>query len=92
MAFLAPDRGARQGMVPEALYLSGLADAAPVLASFERPAADGSQRWMPPPVEAHWPAYFPPTEPDEKATGEAVRADLKAGLITLRTAVEKRAA
>ena len=75
-----------------ALYLSGLADAAPVLASFERPAADGSQRWMPPPVEAHWPAYFPPTEPDEKATGEAVRADLKAGLITLRTAVEKRAA
>jgi hypothetical protein len=74
------------------LYLSGLADAAPLLVSFERPAEGGTVRWMPPDVCFQWPAYFPPTESDEKAAGDATRADYKAGLITLRTAVEKRAA
>jgi len=47
--------------------------------------------WQPPSLSVTWPSYFRPTPEDQKALGDTVRDDLDANLITLKTAVEKRA-
>lgn len=77
------------------LHLKGAKRLAEVLQKFERDvvAEDGSasKQWLPPELHLCWGPYFQPTEADQKAIGESVRADLEAGIITLRTAIEKLA-
>lgn len=79
------------------IMLSGLDRAMPVLARFEAEQDDGSGRgttskvWVAPHFDLVWPAYFPPSAADAKVIGEVVRADLKAGIITRRKAIEKMA-
>lgn len=52
---------------------------------------DGALRseWIAPELTLEWPPYFASTEVDAKATGDNVRADLLAKIITKRTALEK---
>jgi hypothetical protein len=79
------------------LMLSGLDTALPVLSRFEAEQEDGTGTgttrtvWIAPHLDLVWPAYFPPSAVDAKAIGEVVRADLKAGIITKRKAIEKMA-
>lgn len=76
------------------ILIPGLAKALPVLDRFEvqqRRALDSEETdlvWVPPEIDIVWGPFFPPTEADQKAIGDNVRADVEAGLITKRTAVE----
>lgn len=83
------------GRAEGGLYLTGAKAAIPILQRFEREQrqADSTTRkvWMPPEIDLVWPPYFPPTDLDDKATGDNVRSDLQANIITRRTALEKRA-
>lgn len=78
----------------DGIHLRGAKRLAEVLKKFEREvtAEGGAEtRWVTPELYLRWGPYFPPTEADQKAIGESVRADLEAGIITKLTAVEKLA-
>jgi hypothetical protein len=77
------------------LYLNGVRKAIPILERFllQERLSDGYARtvWVLPEIDLCWPEFFANTDVDEQAVAMAVIADLKAGIIDLRTAVQKRA-
>jgi hypothetical protein len=78
----------------DGIRMRGVKQLVAVLQKFEREVTseDGStQQWVSPELHLRWGPYFPPTETDQKAIGESVRADLESGLITKLTGVEKLA-
>lgn len=73
------------------VYIAGLGKTLPIIQRFMREQQTDIgiiSVWMPPDIRAKWPPKFKPTEQDQKALGEIVRADLAAGLIKMSTAVQ----
>lgn len=65
----------------------GFADAKSALDSFEQESAE----WTDPPLTLRWGAWFQPIPEDEQLIGQNTIALKEAGIITLRSAVEKNA-
>jgi len=77
-----------------ALYLSGMATAAgdlsPFLVDVAAHAGEPAEpRWFGPALTLKWGPYFPATEEDQAKISAQVRDDYAAGIITLRTAIER---
>jgi hypothetical protein len=70
--------------------LGGVGEVQAILGRF-LVAVEGGFDWVPPEFKCKWGPFFPPTEADMKLVSEAARADLLAGIITKRTAVERLA-
>ena len=75
---------------PEAIYLAGVKEIAPLLQRFYRKVDGAAEaQWFEPPLLVEWPAYFQPTDADKSTVAKEARDDLQAGLITLETAVTR---
>lgn len=72
-----------------AIYLPGYALAKSLLQRFELEVEGAGKRWFGPDIKITWGPYFAPTATDAKAETDNVIAARDAGLITLKTAVEK---
>lgn len=77
------------------IFLPGIDQVSSILERFQIDQDDGkggkTSVWVCPVIDAVWPPYFPPSEQDAFALGNTVRSDLKANIITRRTAVERMA-
>jgi hypothetical protein len=83
---------------PNSLFLKGATKLdAGINSSFYRDVVDPVdpdetvREWIGPELTLKWPPYFLPNAQDAATASKQVREDLKAGLITRRTAVEKLA-
>lgn len=77
--------------VPEGLYLAGVEKLRAILIRFEQEVstADGVvRRWFEPAINVRWPDWFPSSDADAQTRSITAAADLAAGLVTRKTAVE----
>jgi hypothetical protein len=81
-----------------ALYIAGAREMSATLSKLALPVKahpsdtePAELQWFGPSLHLTWGPYFPPTEADQATVSGQVRDDHAAGLITLRTAVERLA-
>lgn len=73
----------------DALYLSGVKEALPILERFVAEVKGKGSRWFAPQLDLTWGPYFEPDAADGKALVELVTAAHTGGFITKYTAVEE---